>query len=236
MEATSQARRRSIVGDSNVAIADRIQAERRHALLAAEVQHRVQNTLTIVQSLAHLSFSGLPREVVAPFEQRLLALAGVHSLLVQTAWEGADLQGILEYASNALQVRHRMNICGPTVGVTPTAAVFYGLVFHELCTNAIKHGALSSTDGRLDVSWRLVEPHQSKFHFVWRECGGPPVTEPTREGFGSRLLKRVLVAQLGTSVIVRYPEDGLVCEFDGPVQRYVAPMLDLAIGSCAVTG
>jgi two-component sensor histidine kinase len=212
---------------------DRIQVERRQALLAAEVQHRVQNTLAVVQSLAHMSFAGLPREVVAPFEQRLLALAGVHNLLVQTAWEGADLHSVLELTSDAFHVRNRMEISGPAVSVTPTAAVLYGLAFHELCANAIKHGAFSSADGRLDLTWRLVEPHQSKFHLVWREHGGPPVTAPDREGFGSRLLKRALVAQLGTSVIIRYPEDGLVCEFDGPVQRHVAPMLDLALGSCS---
>jgi two-component sensor histidine kinase len=217
--------------DANLDGLERIEVQRRQALLSAEVQHRAQNTLAVVQSLARMSFAGLPREIVAPFEQRLVALAGVHNLLVQTAWEGADLQRILERVSDALNVRSRIDIRGPPIGVTPTAAVFYGLAFHELCANAIKHGALSSSDGRLDVSWRLVEPDGHKFHLVWREHDGPLVAAPTREGFGSRLLKRALAAQLGASVTIQYLEDGLVCEFGGPVQRDPLSMIDVGLSA-----
>lgn len=212
---------------ANVDLADCIEADRRQALLAAEVQHRVGNTLSVVQCLAHMSFAALPREAVAPFERRLITLGELHRLLAQTGWDGADLQQVLERVSDTFRVRGRIDICGAAVGANPTAAVFYGLAFHELFDNAIKHGALSNSDGRLSVSLRLVEPDRSKFHFIWREQGGPPVTAPSREGFGSRMLKRALAAQLGTSVNIHYLADGLVCEFEGPVHRHPSPWLDL---------
>ena len=232
METRLENRRRTNATEATRDMVDRVQAEHRQALLAAEVQHRVQNTLAVVQSIAQMSFAGLGREVVAPFEQRLMALAGIHDLLVQTAWEAADLRRVLERACDAFPVKGRIDISGPAVGVTPTAAVVYGLAFHELCANAVKHGAFSSGDGRLEVSWSLAEPDLSKFRLVWREYNGPLVTAPTREGFGSRLLKRALAMQLGASVIIRYPEDGLICEFDGPVQRYPGPTIDLRLAAC----
>jgi two-component sensor histidine kinase len=189
---------------------------RRQAHLAAEVQHHVHNTIAIIQSLAHMSFADLPNEVVTPFEERLIALAGVHKLLVRTAWEGADLREILEHAAGAFQVRSRIDIRGPAVTVAPSVAVLYGLAFHELCANAVQHGAFSREQGRVDVSWRLVD--RGKFYLVWREHGGPPVSEPTRKGFGSRLLKRALAMHLGTPVDIHYLIEGLVCEFVGAVQ------------------
>ncbi len=94
------------------------------------------------------------------------------------------------------------------------------MVLHELCTNAAKHGALSVSDGRVAITWRVGAPEGGvrRLHLVWRETGGPPVAAPTRRGFGSRLIERGLSAELGGHARIDFPVDGVVCEIVSSVE------------------
>jgi two-component sensor histidine kinase len=103
---------------------------------------------------------------------------------------------------------------GPPVRIPPQAAVSLALAMHELATNAAKYGALSSPEGEIVIHW---ETNASSLQLVWTECGGPSVEEPRKSGFGTRLIKRVLAADLQASVRVEFRREGLVCRVQGTV-------------------
>jgi len=90
-----------------------------------------------------------------------------------------------------------------------------GMAIHELTTNAAKYGALSTPEGRVAITWSLEAA--ATLHFEWRESGGPAVREPTRQGFGSRLLQRVLTAQVRAEVTMDYPVDGFRLRMQAPL-------------------
>lgn len=96
------------------------------------------------------------------------------------------------------------------------------LAVHEMCTNSLKYGALSVPEGRISIAWG-ADPANERFVFEWREHDGPPVTPPTRQGFGTKLVERGLAAELGGEVALSYPVEGLVCRFTAPLQPRVDP-------------
>lgn len=200
-------------------ITERRAADRRQKLLIDELNHRVKNTLAVVQSIAAQSFKGVsvPREALDGFQGRLLALSDAHNLLTQASWEAAPLERILENALRPFRDCDRFDTDGPMIRVGPKAAVSLALAFHELCTNAAKYGALSVQEGRVGVSWRLDGQLSSVFRLRWQETGGPQVLTPTRSGFGSRLVGRGLAAELGGSVELLYPSSGVICEIAAPL-------------------
>jgi two-component system CheB/CheR fusion protein len=208
---------RPLVVEINTDITDRVAIERQRELLVEELNHRVKNTLAIVQAIARLSFADADKACVRRFEQRLVALAQAHSLLVREQWEYAELKDVVAGVAGSLNVRERICAEGPDVQLRPTSAVSYTLAIHELCTNAIKHGALSSPDGRVEIAWELLD--SGKIHLLWREIGGPQVRPPAHRGFGSALIERALAGELGSPVQMRFEPTGLVCEFDGRVQK-----------------
>lgn len=211
--------RPGVVVETNTDITARVEAERHRELLTQELNHRVKNTLAIVQALARLTFNGAETECVRRFEARLLALSEAHNLLVREHWEHANLKDVVCGVANYLNVQDRLSIDGPDLQLRPSAAVSYTLAMHELCTNALKHGALSKPGGRVEVTWEVEDREESKIHLLWREIGGPPVAPPTRKGFGSKLIQRAVSTELGTPVSMRFEPTGLICEFDGPVQK-----------------
>ncbi|MGO9544200.1 MAG: CheR family methyltransferase, partial [Rhodomicrobium sp.] len=171
--------------------------EARLRLLLSELSHRVKNTLAVVQSMARQSFGpDVSREKgLEIFSDRLRALAEAHNLLVSTDWRGADFRELLErqispYAKIDSQ---RVSLQGPAVVMPPSVATPFALMLHELATNALKYGALSSEAGTLRVEWGLkgVEGKR-EFQFSWRESGGPAVQPPSKEGFGSWLIQNGL--------------------------------------------
>ena len=125
----------------------------------------------------------------------------------------------MRHTFESLQLLHRTEIEGPPVELLPNAALAYSLAFHELATNAIKHGALSRPGGTVEVRWKLYGEACENIHLAWRERGGPPVEPPSRTGFGSRLIRRAVSQELGTPIEMRFEPSGLVCEFDGPLQK-----------------
>jgi two-component sensor histidine kinase len=191
----------------------RATAEERREILVHELAHRVKNTLATVQSIASLSFRhSQGPEALRQFHERLQALVRGHDLLTRKNWQHADLSEIAEAAIAPLQEErgHRFAISGPPVDLPPTTAVPMAMILHELCTNAMKYGALSNDTGHVTIGW-TAQPAEAgtTISLIWSENGGPVVTPPDEEGFGTRLISN-LSRQLGGDCTFRYPPSGLV--------------------------
>jgi two-component sensor histidine kinase len=155
-------------------------------LLLQELNHRVKNTLTTVQSLARRTFTSSSAEY-QEFEGRLLSLSKTHNLLTAAEWQGAAIYDVVGLELQPFE--GRVTVAGPSLFVPTRLALSLSMVVHELATNAAKHGALSNSTGRVDVSWLISE---GALHLKWLEVEGPPVQEPTRQGFGTTLISRTI--------------------------------------------
>jgi PAS domain S-box-containing protein len=204
----------------------RRRAEEIRRLMVHELDHRVKNTLAVVQSLAQQTQRATadhPERFFADFAPRIRALAGAHDLLTQGGWRGARLDEVLDrtvaaHAAAAEGGLTRLSAEGPPVTLAPSAAVSLSMVFHELATNSAKYGALSAPGGRIALAW-VVEPDALVLR--WTERGGPKPKEPTRRGFGSRLLQGVVVQELGGELQQRLAPDGLECRIRLPLSSRV---------------
>lgn len=190
--------------------AARCRAEARRELLVAELNHRVKNTLSVVQAIAFQTFRGTAQRAQTAFNGRLVALARSHDLLTKSDWTIVSLR---EVAAAAVQdaEESRISLSGPELYLKPAQAVAIGMVLHELFTNALKHGALSNSAGRISVEWTSSVASSGSFEITWKEEGGPPVTQPTRKGFGSILLERMTKGELEGEVIKEFHPHGLFC-------------------------
>jgi len=201
----------------------RKQAEAQQRLLLDELNHRVKNTLATVQSIASQTLRSTtePKKFREAFESRLLALSKTHDLLTRNAWREADLRAIVEQEliPYRRELDDRITISGPAVSLPSRAAINLGLVVHELATNAAKYGALSVPHGQLDFTWSIETEgtDQATLHLSWREQGGPTVAQPTRKGFGSKLLLRSVEGELNGRVTLRFLPSGLTCELFIPL-------------------
>jgi two-component sensor histidine kinase len=196
-------------------VTDRVLAERQQKLLVDELNHRVKNTLATVQAIAQqtLRSAADPAAFQQAFEARLMALAKTHDLLTATNWRGAALRDVL-LAELGPFGAGQYELKGRDVDLTPAEALAFGLVAHELATNAAKYGALSGGGGYVAVEWRVKGRRLS---LTWREHGGPAVSQPTRWGFGSRLIERSLQGQLAGAARLDFAPAGLVCRIELPL-------------------
>jgi PAS domain S-box-containing protein len=203
-----------IVGASKIArdITERTRTEAQISLLAREAEHRTKNILATVQATVHLTQSETIDGLKSTIEGRIQALANVHALFVQSRWEGANLSKLVtqELSPYCQDVEARARIEGPDLLLEPYAAQTIAITLHELATNAAKYGALSVPDGRVHVAWSGVD----KAHLIlrWTETGGRLVTPPTRKGFGTRVMERMIREQLKGKMQFEWRADGLVCE------------------------
>lgn len=207
---------------SGVDISDRKRAEQHREMLVRELSHRVKNSLATVQTIA----SHTLREATdldsfrEAFVGRLMAISKCHDLLVDTTRRTADLSQlvrdqVLPYARAGASSQVRMS--GPLIMLGAEASHTFGLVLHELATNAAKYGALSTEDGRLDISWkRGPDPTAAEAILEWRESGGPGVTPPKRRGFGSVLIEQSVAYSLGGKAEIEYRPEGLWARFRFP--------------------
>jgi two-component sensor histidine kinase len=191
-------------------------AERHQHLLIGELNHRVKNTLSIVQSLAMQSFrAGVPPEDGrASFEARLRALSTAHNLLTRDNWERASLAETVGTAVEATagSDSSRVHLDGNDINLPPQPALSVAMIIHELCTNAIKYGALSNDRGRVHLSWTTEQDTGAAvLTMVWREVDGPPVRSPSERGFGTRLIQRGLSAELSGEAKIDFAPGGVVC-------------------------
>lgn len=198
-------------------ISDKKRAEEQQRLLLHELNHRVKNTLTVVQGLAHQTFksSAVPSGLRESFEGRLAALAAAHNLLMHHTWEPTPIDEAAEAALRPFQTTEgRVSSTGSALLLPPSATVSLTLVLHELATNAAKYGALSNDRGRVDVTWVVVG---ETLTLIWREHGGPPVTKPKKTGFGTKLLKRVVAGDFGGQINMAFDIAGLVATISMPL-------------------
>jgi two-component sensor histidine kinase len=202
--------------------------EQRQSLLVRELHHRVKNTLATVQALVGATgrSSGSFDEFYGSFSKRIISLAKTHNLLTEDYWQTAPLREIAlnELKPFAESRQPRFMLLGPAIELSADLAVPVGMALHELTTNAVRYGALSIPTGYVRVQWSVGETEGvRKLHLEWREFGGPAVSEPQHQGFGSTLLQRVLPMQCHAEVEVRYDRTGLRFQMSAPLveQRLV---------------
>ena len=190
-------------------LTERMQAEEDQRLLANELNHRVKNSLATVQSIINQTLRGAEdiESARTAVNARIVALAGAHDLLTDRSWAGADLADIISTAI-APFVTDRFVLDGPSIEVSPSQALALSLALHELATNATKYGALSLSEGRVELAWKA---QNGRLHLSWRERGGPLVAPPTRRGFGSRLIENALNRDLDGQSRVEFAPEGLRC-------------------------
>ncbi|MGE0238803.1 MAG: HWE histidine kinase domain-containing protein [Parvibaculaceae bacterium] len=183
------------------------------ALVAGELRHRVKNSFTVVQALARQSFvPGADVETaLKTYLGRLQALSLANDIVLSTEAGAADLGEIVDKITAPYRAgrREAVDFKGPAVEVRGPVVTGFSMALHELCTNALKYGALSSPQGRVHIRWTLGE--DGRIDLDWREEGGPAVIAPAREGFGTRLLNRMVCDTLSGSVDLRYLPAGLSC-------------------------
>ena len=208
-----------LAGQRLAAAADqRAEAEARQRLILHELNHRVKNTLAMVQALAALAARDAPD--VATYRDRLTerlnGLARTQALLTESDWTGAELDEVLRAelgpydegprdGAGGTRPR-RVTLEGPRLRLPAHSVVAFGMLVHELATNAAKYGALSRPLGRLQVRWTVAD---QVLALDWQETGGPPVLAPARQGFGTRMISRGLARQLGAEVATDWRPEGL---------------------------
>lgn len=209
---------RSEAGELQGAVAAAADVTERHRhedhlqLLVNELNHRVKNTLAIVQSIASLTLKDIDPAVRAAFEERLLTLSAAHSLLTDESWDGAHLAAVARASLRA--GRGRISFVGEDLRLRPKSAVALAMALHELGINALKYGALSVEQGSVVVRWSTGD---GRFRLHWEERGGPPVLPPVRRGFGSRMIERGLAAELRGEARIEWRSEGVVCTIDAPL-------------------
>jgi len=190
-------------------LTERKQGEDLQRLLLNELNHRVKNTLATVQAIAWQTLQtarDLPTAREA-LDRRIRAMAQAHDLLTSRAWTGANLMDVVTRTLEAFPPA-QVDLSGRAVELPPKHALALSMALHELATNATKYGALSRTQGRVAVHWRVDD---DQLHLAWQESDGPAVTAPVRKGFGSRLLEDFLVRDLGGETKLVYDPTGLRC-------------------------
>jgi two-component sensor histidine kinase/CheY-like chemotaxis protein len=203
--------------------------EQRLRLLIAELDHRVKNMLASVQAIATRTFGSMPQAAV--FSGRLSALGNVHSQLSKSQGQGTLLRPLIEGTLiGQLDIFDRVQAAGQEIVLNPKAAQAIGLALHELTTNSMKYGALSVDGGSIRIQWKLTEDEPSRFMFAWKEHDGPPVSKPSRQGFGSMLIERVLAAELNGSAKLHFAPDGVAFILDAPLDK----VMGTAVATTAV--
>lgn len=205
-------------------ITSRKRWEEHQRLLIHELNHRVKNTLAIVQSIATqtLRSAGTKEKARAAIETRLIGLSRVHDVLTRENWEAADLREIVAQALAPYrsQGEDRLHLEGPQIRLLPRMAVALAMVLQELATNAVKYGALSNTTGGIGITWKVEgSVPYARLHLRWEETGGPPVDAPTHRGFGTRLIERSLAQELDGTVWIAFVPAGIVCTVDVPLPQ-----------------
>ncbi len=206
-------------------ITEKKRSELHLRLMVNELNHRVKNSLAMVQGVAAQTFRSTDNIEAArkAFTERLVALARAHDVLTATKWESGDLREVVALVvdSHAGDEADRFDIAGPEAAISPKAVLSIAMALHELATNAVKYGALSTPQGQVTVRWALPNVDgERRLSFRWVESGGPVVVPPQRRGFGLKMIERGLAAELQGEVRIEFLKSGVVCTIDAP---YEAP-------------
>ncbi|WP_105429763.1 sensor histidine kinase [Neorhizobium sp. T6_25] len=213
-----------LVGVS-VEITERKRIEERLQLMVNELNHRVKNTLATIQAIASQTLRGGDPIVRQNLERRLMALAAAHDVLTRENWEGANIDDVVTGALAPFGEGgdYRFAVSGPPLRLLPRAALALAMGLHELTTNALKYGALSTLNGQVAINWQIVEGAKPLLRLTWAESGGPPVVAPSKRGFGVRLIERSLAQDLGGKASVIFDQSA------GVIGTMEAPLADIAV-------
>src|SRR5262249_51136605 len=193
---------------------------RREAALMGELEHRVKNTLTVVATVierAHDNTQSID-EFVDSLRGRIRSMASTQNLLNESHWRDVDLANLIRAESPPYTPSTNTIVEGPAVSLTQTASHAVAMVFHELSTNAAKYGALSEAGGRVSVRWTLVAEHTpgATLRIEWQETGGPEVVVPVRQGYGTSVIRDLLIYELGGRVDLVFLPGGVRCTIQLP--------------------
>lgn len=201
-------------------VTERVRAENHQRLLINELNHRVKNTLASVQSIVSqsLRLAATPKDAAQAISARIMALSGAHNVLTRENWDGADLRTLVESAIDPFRVpgADAFDLAGSDMRVGPYATISIALALHELATNAVKYGALSRPEGRVQIRWSVGG--DGIFTLEWIETGGPRVVKSDRRGFGSRLILQVLPEQLQGAAELDYRPAGIAFRLTASVE------------------
>jgi len=203
----------------NIDVTDAREAAEQQRALLRELNHRVKNTLAMIQSLARQTLRRTPEPqlFIDSFSGRLRTLSEAHSLLADRDWSGIGLTELIHAEIEPLVALDQVEISGEDIELPPDHALGLGLVLHELASNAVKFGAFSAPGGRVAVSWRILVGTPRRIELAWTETGGPKVQPPSYQGFGTRLIERILDKVLDSSVTLSFPEEGVRAEISLPL-------------------
>ena len=190
-------------------------------VVIGELHHRVKNTLAIVSAITSQSLRNANslEEATKTIADRLHALGVAQDLLVRERWTGAGCRTLIEAAVRAFQSKSldQFDITGDNIAISSGPAIALSMVIHELCTNAVKYGALSARAGHVSISWAISQDDSKRFKLHWKERGGPTAREPSRKSFGSRLIEQALPGQLHGEARLLFEPDGVSCEVNIPL-------------------
>ena len=201
------------------------EAAKRERFLTEELEHRLKNAFSLMLAIANQTFRGEEYAVrLKAFSSRILALSRAHDAVRTASWTDVPIREVIEQAIASHRTgQGRFKVSGTPLNVYPNQAVSLMLAVNELATNAAKYGALSSNTGEVEILWSTsTNGSGSTFDFSWRERGGPRVIEPTRQGFGSRVIKDFMANDFGGAVDLSYDPNGVVCELKSPLERLPA--------------
>ena len=211
---------RRLLAQAGIDAAEHEVAHRLQRILVGELHHRVKNILATVQAIVFQSLRVAENveQGCAAIESRLLALGRVHDLLLQTNWSKTKFDAILKAAIEPFDtpVARQFQTRTSSIDVAPDAALSLAMVLNELCTNAVKYGALSSPAGRVEID-ASVDGDNKRFLLTWAEKDGPAVQQPTRRSFGSKLIEHGFVAQLQGKARLSFEPDGVIYKLDVPL-------------------
>ena len=194
-----------------------------------ELNHRVKNTMSTVQSIVTQALRRPtdPTAVGEAIESRILALSRSHDLLTIGHWEGARLHDLVDTALEPFEVvagrAERFTIDGDNIYLSPKVTLALAIALHELATNAVKYGAFSNDAGTIAITWTVTRPGEGeRLVLRWIEHGGPRVSPPSHKGFGSWVIERGLTHELGGRVSLDYRPEGVACTIDIPLPAAAA--------------
>jgi len=199
-------------------------------LLMREVNHRSKNLLALVLAVARQTHAAEPDDFFERFGERIQAMAASQDLLIKNEWKGVDLKELARsQLAHFADVRGtRIELRGPSLQISAAAAQTIGMALHELTTNAGKYGALSVDNGHVEIAWGIEREKKGEalFRIDWRERGGPPVTPPSRTGFGSTVICSMIESNLDAQVALDFAVTGLTWQSTSPARAVVESKTD----------
>lgn len=213
----------NVIGAINmlVDLSERKRAEDEQRVLIDELNHRVKNTLATVQSIATQTLRSTPDEFMERFEARLMSLSRAHNLLTRRRWTGVGIGELMdEQLGPYVGDSDRLDLDGPEITLPPRIGLLFGMLLHELATNAVKYGGFSTEAGRVRLRWAVEENDglPRRLRLKWVESGGPVTHPPSKRGFGTRLLERSVTKDLGGNLNLRFEATGMRCDMDFAVE------------------